>query len=174
MKRLNGEEFIDFIRERIGKMLENSRIETKKAGLAKLEYEVVWLTIDREAVVDCVKAMKELDHPMLSVMSSYDAGENVVVLYHMALYRTVKNATLHVEFEVKVPKDDLWVPSITGEIPGAAVTEQEKREMMGLEIRGLEDMDNVFLPTDFPKDVYPWRKDETGVDEKMPERGGDD
>jgi membrane-bound hydrogenase subunit beta len=172
MKRLKAEEFVQHVREHIGDKLLDSQIKLKKAGLAQLEYEVVWLTVDREAVVDTVKAMKKLDYPMLSVMSGYDAGDHLVILYHMALYRTVKNATLHVELVVKAPKDDLWIPTITTEIPGAAVTEQEKREMLGIEVRGLEDMNNVFLPTDFPKDIYPWRKDETGVDAKMPKRAG--
>ncbi len=172
MKRLNAEEFIQYVREHIGDRLLDSHIKLKKAGLAQLEYEVVWLTIDREAVVDTVKAMKKLDYPMLSVMSGYDAGDHLVILYHMALFRTIKNGTLHVELVVKAPKDDLWIPSITAEIPGAAVTEQEKREMLGIEVRGLGDMNNVFLPVDFPKDIYPWRKDETGVDVKMPKRAG--
>ncbi len=172
MKRLNAEEFVQFIQERIGDKLQESRIKTKKAGLAQIEYEVVWLTVDREALVDTVRAMKELDYPMLSVMSGYDDGDHVVILHHMALFRRLKNATLHVELVTKAPKDDLWIPTITKEIPGAAVTEQEKREMLGIEIRGLGDMDNVFLPVDFPKDIYPWRKDETGIDAKMPKRAG--
>ena len=172
MKRLNGEQFVQFIQDKIGDQLYDSQIKIKKAGVAQIEYQVVWLTIDREAVVETVRAMKELDYPMLSVMSGYDAGDHLVILYHMALFRTIKNGTLHVELVVKAPKDDLWVPSITGEIPGAAVTEQEKREMLGIEVRGLGDMNNVFLPADFPKDVFPWRKDETGVDAKMPKRAG--
>jgi len=172
MKRLKGEEFVQYIKEHIGDKLKDSKIKLKKAGLAQIQTEAVWLDIDREAILDTVRAMKKLDYPLLSVMSGYDAGDHLVILYHMALYRAVKNGLLHVELVVRAPKDDLWIPSITGEIPGAAVTEQEKREMLGIEVKGLGDMNNVFLPGDFPKDVFPWRKDETGVDAKMPKRAG--
>jgi membrane-bound hydrogenase subunit beta len=172
MKIVKADEFVDNVSQRIGENLISHKVVVKKAGLSRREYEVVWLTIEREALIDTIKVMKNFDYPMLSVISSYDAGETVVLIYHFAIFRGVQFATLHVELEVKVPKTDLWVPTITSEIPGAYVSEQEKQEMIGIEVRGLRDMDNIFLPTDFPKDVYPWRKDETGVDAKMPKRAG--
>ncbi|TFG91617.1 MAG: NADH-quinone oxidoreductase subunit C, partial [Candidatus Atribacteria bacterium] len=54
-------------------------------------------------------------------------------------------------------------PTITDLIPGAQTAEREIKEMLGVTVEGLPDLANIFLPNDFPKDVYPLRKDETGA-----------
>lgn len=164
MKIVKGQEFIDFLRERIGDQLTAARLKSKTVGVAKLTYEVVWLTVDREALVATVRAMKELDYPLISVSSTYDGGDFLAVINHFTLFTTSVNQALYVNIEVRAPKADPWIPTISKEIPGAITTEQEKREMIGVEIKGLEPMDNIFLPPDFPAGVYPWRKDETGID----------
>jgi membrane-bound hydrogenase subunit beta len=38
--------------------------------------------------------------------------------------------------------------------------------MMGITVTGIPDDRRLFIPEDFPKGVYPWRRDETGP-EKM-------
>ena len=35
-------------------------------------------------------------------------------------------------------------------------------EMLGVKIIGIPDDRRLFVSEDFPKDVYPWRRDETG------------
>jgi len=175
MKILNGQEFIDFLKERIGDKLLSGRVEKKAVGVAKTEYDVAWISVDRNAVVDAVRAMKELDYPLVSVFSAYDAGTELAVVEHFTLFTASKNQGLYVQMEVRAPKDDPWIPSITQEIPGASTTEQEKREMIGVQFKGLPPMDNIFLPQDFPTGVYPWRKDETGIDAHLAKgTGGED
>jgi len=34
--------------------------------------------------------------------------------------------------------------------------------MLGVKIKGIPDSRRVFISDDFPKGMYPWRKDETG------------
>ncbi|MBU2565391.1 MAG: NADH-quinone oxidoreductase subunit C, partial [Candidatus Thermoplasmatota archaeon] len=62
---------------------------------------------------------------------------------------------------------DLKISSICDIIPGALVTEREKQEMLGITVEGIPDSRRMFLPDDFPENVYPWRKDEKGIPEKM-------
>jgi membrane-bound hydrogenase subunit beta len=67
---------------------------------------------------------------------------------------------------VTLPKTDLTIPTITDVIPGAIFSEREVQEMMGITVTGIPDDRRLFIPEDFPKGVYPWRRDETGP-EKM-------
>ncbi|TFG92036.1 MAG: NADH-quinone oxidoreductase subunit C, partial [Candidatus Atribacteria bacterium] len=62
-----------------------------------------------------------------------------------------------------LPKNNLKIPTITDLIPGAQTAEREIKEMLGVTIEGLPELVNIFLPQDFPKGVYPLRKDETGA-----------
>ncbi len=164
MKIVRGNEFVEFMQAKLGSGLLSARVETRTAGVLKSENDTVWLDVEREALVPAVRAMKELDYPLYSVASTYDHGDYVTVMHHLALYVTQKNQGLYINLQAKAPKDDLVLPTISGELPGAVTSEQEKREMMGVQFAGLPPMDNIFLPRDFPADIYPWRRDETGMD----------
>ncbi len=61
---------------------------------------------------------------------------------------------------VEVPKSKPEIETICDWIPGALITEREKQEMLGVKIIGIPDSRRLFLPDDFPENVYPWRKDE--------------
>jgi Ni,Fe-hydrogenase III large subunit len=51
------------------------------------------------------------------------------------------------------------VPSITPVVPGAAWAELEMHDLLGIDSRGHPDPRPLVLPDDFPKGVYPLRKD---------------
>ena len=65
---------------------------------------------------------------------------------------------------VELPKSKPEIETICDYIPGALITEREKQEFLGVKIIGIPDDRRLFLPDDFPKGVYPWRRDETGPD----------
>ncbi len=67
---------------------------------------------------------------------------------------------------VELPKSKPEIESICDLIPGALITEQEKQEMLGIKVKGIPKDKRVFVSDDFPKGIYPWRKDEKGP-EKM-------
>jgi membrane-bound hydrogenase subunit beta len=101
------------------------------------------------------------------VISGADTGDAIDLIYHLYIYFGIKNGEIGVTFTVSLPKSDLRVPTISDIIPGAVYTEREKQEMLGIEVVGIPDSRGLFLPADFPKGVYPWRKDETGVTDDM-------
>ncbi|MDG6221205.1 MAG: NADH-quinone oxidoreductase subunit C, partial [Candidatus Thermoplasmatota archaeon] len=49
-------------------------------------------------------------------------------------------------------------------VPGAVITEREKQEFLGITIDGIPDPRRLFLTENLPEGLYPWRKDETGVE----------
>jgi len=63
---------------------------------------------------------------------------------------------------IELPKSKPIIETITDIIPGALIAEQEKQEMLGVKVKGIPKDQRVFIPNEFPKDVYPWRRDEKG------------
>jgi len=64
-----------------------------------------------------------------------------------------------ITLRVRVPRKKGSVPSLCDIIPSAESYERELREMFGIEVTGLRTPDHLYLPDDWPKGVYPLRKD---------------
>ncbi len=94
--------------------------------------------------------------------SGYDLGDTIELVYHFSLFHGERGRELSLNITVSLPKDNPVIDTITDLIPGALISEQEKQEMLGVKIHGIPKDARVFVADDFPKDVYPWRRDETG------------
>lgn len=81
-----------------------------------------------------------------------DAGQ-MEVLYHFCSGAAV------VTLRVAAPREAASVPSVCGVIPSASVFERELVEMFGLTVVDTPDATHLFLPDDWPENVYPLRKD---------------
>ena len=125
------------------------------------------MRIPREKIVDAVKEVTTIDYPHLSVISAVDSGDLIELLYHMQIFFGAKHEEIEITFTVPIPKSDPHVPTISGVIPGAVYTEREKQDMIGVFVDDIPDNRRIFLPPDFPEDIYPWRKDEKGIPETM-------
>src|SRR5512140_1810332 len=64
-----------------------------------------------------------------------------------------------ITLRVRIPRQGAAVPSLSEVIPSAEVFERELREMFGIEITGLRNTEHLYLPDDWPGDVYPLRRD---------------
>jgi NADH:ubiquinone oxidoreductase subunit C len=78
-------------------------------------------------------------------------------LYHFSCMAAV--CTLR----VKVPRTAPSLPSICSLIPSATLYERENMDMFGFEFVGTPNTDRLLLSEDWPKGVYPLRKDFTGL-----------
>lgn len=75
------------------------------------------------------------------------------VLYHFGQGPVV------LTLRILVPRTGGVLPSLSELVPAAADYERELREMFGIMIDGLNAPPYLFLPDDWPADVYPLRKD---------------
>ncbi len=82
-------------------------------------------------------------------------------LYHFCCHAAV------VTLRVKVPRASPSIPSICSLIPSASLYEREAMDMFGFEIVGTPNTDRLLLSDDWPKGVYPLRKDFTGLPKKV-------
>jgi len=158
MEHMKPEEIIELFKEKFNNSVTNSKIETKTAGLKKNSYNIIRLQINPEDLKDAVKLLSTLHFPHLAIISGNDIGEEIELIYHFSIYYGERFKEISIDLVIHLSKEDLRIPTITDLIPGAQV-----KEMMGIIFEGLPDLPNLFLPRDFSKNIYPFRKDEKGI-----------
>lgn len=139
-----------------------------------------------EYLTKAAKTLLDLDSYYLSTITGLDnlkpvnantpapaATENAAppddsleALYHFSCKAAV------VTLRVKVPRKAPILPSICGLIPSATLYEREIMDMFGFEIVGTPNTDRLLLSDDWPKGVYPLRKDFTGLPAKTAQKKG--
>lgn len=152
---------------RFGNHVSNIRVLEWAEGVKKVPKRSVWMTIPRDILTEAVAELIAIDYPHLGVVAASDNGDLIDLLYHMQIFFGGRHEEIEIIFTVQVPKSDPHVPTIAGLIPGAVYTEREKQDMIGVIVDGIPDSRRIFLPKDFPEDVYPWRKDEKGIPQSM-------
>ena len=163
MEYMKPEDIIELFKEKFNDSVTNSKIEIKTAGLKKNSYSLIWLEIEPKDFKEAVKLLCTIQFPHFAIISDNDIGEEIKLTYHFSLYYGERFKEISLNLTTNLPKNNLKIPTITDLIPGAQTSEREIKEMLGVTIEGLPDLRNVFLPQDFPKDVYPFRKDEKGA-----------
>jgi Ni,Fe-hydrogenase III component G len=114
------------------------------------------IKIETKHLLGAVTALDAARWGYLAGITGLDLGTQVgqiEVLYHFCAGAAV------LTLRVCVTRDHAAVPSITSVLPAASFYERELREMMGIELVGLSNIDRLFLPDDWPDQVYPLRKD---------------
>jgi membrane-bound hydrogenase subunit beta len=152
---------------KFGAGVTNARVQERREGIKKNPNYNLWMDLDRPLLKDAIRELQSLGPVHLSVVSGTDLGETVRLIYTFCLYYGIRHGEYTVNFGVSLPKDDLTIPTISDLVPGAVFTEREKQEMLGVTVVGIPDNRGLFLPEDFPKGVYPWRKDATGIPDSM-------
>ncbi len=138
--------------------------ETKRS-LGDDDLKLIWMKVDREDFKDAVRVISDIQTPHLSVASGSDKGEFIELIYHFQVNYSFPGEETAVNLKVHLPKDDPTLPSITDIIPGAIMTEREKQEMLGVDILDIPDSRRLWLGDEYPKDKYPWRWDEEGMED---------
>jgi len=122
----------------------------------------IWMKVDNSVFKKVVKHLAKLQYPHLAVTSGNDLGKVIELIYHFTIYYEDHLGEITINISVDLPKSKPEIESICDIIPGALVTEREKMEFLGVNIKGIPDDRRLFVPDDIPKDIYPWRRDEKG------------
>jgi membrane-bound hydrogenase subunit beta len=162
-KQISPDEIVKSFKDEFKTKITQVKIEKRTKGPKKHEYVHIWMKIDKSVFKDAVNHLATLQkYPHLAVASGNDLGKTIELIYHFSIYYDIPLAEISLNLSVEVPKSKPELETITDIIPGALITEREKQEMLGVKIIGIPDTRRVFIPDDFPKDIYPWRKDEKG------------
>ena len=165
---LSPDEIVKSFKENFPNKIKDIRLEKHVRGIKNNEFYHIWLKVDKTIYKDVVKHLFKFDkYPHFAVSSGYDLGKTVEIVNHFSVYYGEKLRDININITVSLPKTDLTIDTITDLIPGALITEQEKQEMLGIKVIGIPKDERVFIPSEFPKGVYPWRRDETGPDKMV-------
>ena len=165
--RLTAPQVLEHFTARFGSGVTAARVQERREGAKKNPNYNLWMDLDRGLLSDAIRDLMAMGPVHLAVVSGTDMGETVRLIYSFSLYYGVRHGEYTVNFAVSLPKSDLSIPTISDLVPGAVFTEREKQEMLGITVTGIPDGRGLFLPDDFPKGVYPWRKDATGIPDSM-------
>lgn len=166
-EQLTPEKLVKSFKDEFKTKIKESRIEKHIAGSKKIEFVHIWLKVDKSIFKNVIKHIIKLEkYPHLAVVSGYEMGKTINLVYHFSIYYGERAKEISLNITVELPKSNPVIETITDLVPGALITEQEKQEMLGIKVKGIPKDKRVFISDDFPKGIYPWRKDETGP-EKM-------
>lgn len=114
------------------------------------------VTLEPEDLPTALQALIDAQWGYLATITGVDLGPEagvIEVLYHVCARADVLWLRVH------TPREAAEVPTICGVIPSASFYERELSEMLGVTVRGTPDPRLLFLPDEWPADVYPLRKD---------------
>jgi len=162
-KKLTPEEIVDSFKKEFKTKITDARIEKFTQGSKKTEMTHIWMKTDPSIIKDITKHLMTLQkYPHFAVSSGYDTEKTIDIVYHFSIYYGKRGEEISLNFTVSLPKTKPEIDTISDLIPGALIAEQEKQEMLGIKVKNIPQDRRSFISDDFPKDVYPWRKDETG------------
>ena len=168
MEKLAPQAIIDSFSKKLGDGFVNGSVHEREIAAKKNKFRSLWIEVKKRAFHDAVEHICQLqEYPHLAIISSSDLGAEVELIYHFTIYYGEHLQELSLGLRVRLPKDDLSIPTITDLIQGAVFTERETQEMIGVAVVGIPDNRRLFLPEDFPEGVYPWRTDDKGPPEDM-------
>lgn len=115
-----------------------------------------------------VTALHEARWGYLSAITGLDLGVDsgqLEALYHFC------NGPAITTLKVHVPRtEDTILPTVEDIIPAATFFERELHETVGFHIEGAKSNERLFIPDDWPEDVYPMRAD-FNVEQAQPVEG---
>ena len=157
-------EIVRYFKDKFKTKIKSAEIKKRAAGSKKKETATIWMKVDKTAFKDVIKHLVDYQYPHLAVVSSNDLGNKIELIYHFTVNYGTRLGETNLHISVDLPKSKPEIETICDWIPGALVTEREKQEMLGVKIKGIPDDRRLFLPDDFPKGIYPWRRDGTGLE----------
>jgi NADH:ubiquinone oxidoreductase subunit C len=142
---------------------ENEIVEKLRQSLKDAILEVsaprkrrIFLHVKTDSLVDTIKYLvNDLEFKHISTITGSDLGQEMELIYHLAYKGSVE-----LSIRVTLPTNNPSVPTITSIIPGAVLYEREVHDILGVNFEGQPDLSPLILPEEWPKGVYPLRKDE--------------
>ncbi|MFA5146758.1 MAG: NADH-quinone oxidoreductase subunit C [Candidatus Omnitrophota bacterium] len=128
------------------KVLKTYRHSDKKA----------YVDIYPKDIVDLTRYLLKEAGLRFNIASAVDTFEGIEILYHFALDRSGLVVSVRALISDKA---DPHIDTITSVTKSAWWIEREIHELFGVEFNGNDDLRPLLLPDDWPKGVYPLRKD---------------
>jgi len=163
-QQLDAKGLVKYFKDEFKTKIIKAEVKIKPAGADKKNMTQIWMKIDKSIFKDFIKHLCAYQFPHLAVVSGNDYPKEIELIYQFSLDFGKDRNEISFNVAVDLPKPKVEIETICDFIPGALITEREKQEMLGVKVIGIPDSRRLFLPDDFPEKVYPWRKNEKGME----------
>jgi NADH:ubiquinone oxidoreductase subunit C len=139
-------EIVEFLKQSFGDKILEIESPRERRIFSRIKQE------DLKKVVAFIRDDLQITH--LSTITASDLGDEIELIYHF-----VYEGAIVLSIVTEVPMDEPKIPTIVDIIPGSQLYEREVYEMMGVVFEGHPNLEPLLLPEDWPKGVYPLRKE---------------
>ena len=155
------EEILEKIKERFGNNVKDITIKRSRRIFAETDMK------NLKEILRYAKDELGFDH--ISTITGRDLGEELELIYHIAYQNAIE-----LSIKTKIPKENPRITTIVDLYPSAGIYEREVHDLLGVVFEGNPDLSPLLLPDNWPKGVYPLRKDVTLEEIKeIIEKGGE-
>ena len=130
-------------------------------GFLSYEYDAkrgaLKLFVERGALTKAFELVNEAcggEYHVTTITGADLGGDEVELTYFLWLLPQ----KLRVMIKAKAPKSDLRLQSLVSVAPATILYEREVHEMLGVVFEGHPNLERLFLPEDWPENVYPLRR----------------
>jgi Ni,Fe-hydrogenase III large subunit/Ni,Fe-hydrogenase III component G len=157
-KGLTMTETVDIVKSLETTFQNNKSVQIQAGGQLGLATIQVQDGLHREVIKTLLAVDKKT---CLVTITCLDLGQNLGIFYHM------RTSSGYLTIKAEVPRDNPKIASITDLIPGAAFSELEGTDLLGILYEGNTLAGHFILPENWPEGVYPLRKDTNLKDIKL-------
>ena len=155
------EEILEKIKERFGNNVRDVTIKRSRRIFAETDMK------NLKEILRYAKDELGFDH--ISTITGRDLGEELELIYHIAYQNAIE-----LSIKTKIPKENPRIATIVDLYPSAGIYEREVHDLLGVVFEGNPDLSPLLLPDNWPKGVYPLRKDVTLEEiRELIEKGGE-
>ena len=112
----------------------------------------IFVDANKKSFKDIIQFLKNEGFTHLSTITGLEVDDGIELLYHL------NREGVELTVRVKLPLNDVAVPTITDIIPGATLYEREVHDLLGVEFQGHPSLTPLILPDKWPEGVHPLRK----------------
>ena len=160
---MDGPALADALKEKLGSAVLSLEVRERRAGIANdVCGHNLWVELSTPSFRPFLENLFTYDFVNFHVITGDDVGDDVILHYHLSLFQRDRGGRVGITVAVKVPKNDLSMPSIFDILPGSEYSEHETRETFGVDFVGLPNKGLVFLPEDWDEQIKPLRRDSAG------------
>ncbi|MCD6261256.1 MAG: NADH-quinone oxidoreductase subunit C [Thaumarchaeota archaeon] len=155
------EEILEKIKEKFGNKVKDMTIKRSRRIFAETDMK------NLKEILRYAKDELGFDH--ISTITGRDLGEELELIYHIAYQNAIE-----LSIKTKIPKENPRITTIVDLYPSAGIYEREVHDLLGVVFEGNPDLSPLLLPDNWPKGVYPLRKDVTLEEiRELIEKGGE-
>ena len=112
----------------------------------------IFVRVNKECLKDTILFLKNEGFEHLSAITGLEVDDAIELLYHL------NREGIELTLRVRLPLNEISVPSITDIIPGSSLYEREVHDLLGVNFKGHPDLRRLILPDEWPEKAHPLRK----------------